>query len=81
MAEALNAKWAGKAMIADIVLSFTQTPQEKRNQRLRVHVAKQRHEAARQVVPILTNFAEGAFFHFVAKHAVPSGRRPGSSCG
>ena len=55
-----------KAMIADIVLSFTQTPQEKRNQRLRVHVAKQRNEAAGQVVPILTNFAKGAFFRFVA---------------
>ena len=53
-------------MIADIVLSFTQTPQEKRNQRLRVHVAKQRNEVAGQVVPILTNFAKAAFFRFVA---------------
>jgi hypothetical protein len=51
-----------KAMIADIVLSFSQTPQEKRNQRLRLHVAKQRHESTGQVVPITTNFAKGAFY-------------------
>ena len=54
------------SVVADIVLSFTQTPQEKRNQRLRVHGAKQRNESAGQVVPILTNFAKGAFFRFVA---------------
>ena len=65
-----------KAMIADIVLSFTQTPQEKRNQRLRVHVAKQRNEAAGQVVPILTNFAKGPSSG-LWRSAAPAGRRPG----
>ena len=55
-----------KAMMADIVLSFSQTPQEKRQQRLRIGVAKQRNEAAGQVVPIPTNFAKGAFFRYVA---------------
>jgi hypothetical protein len=55
-----------KAMIADIVLGFSQTPQEKRQQRLRISVAKQRNEAAGMVVPITTNFSKGAFYRNVA---------------
>lgn len=50
-----------KIMIADMVLTFNQTPDERANQRARLFVAKNRMAPSYAVVPIRTDYARGRF--------------------
>ncbi len=51
-----------KVMISDVIISLNQTPKEKQSQEMRLFVAGSRNARDEVVVPILTNFAKGAFY-------------------
>ena len=54
-----------KAMIADVIVSLCQNSEEKKLEKLRLFLAKNKQEMSNMVIPIYTNFRKGSFYRKV----------------
>lgn len=51
-----------KAMVADVIISLNQTPEEKAREAMRLFIAGSRQGQGGVVIPIYTNFKKGSFY-------------------